>query len=50
MTFMEKNSITLSFINCWNKIQLKFSSQLLRTNSPTKIKSLLTKRSKDKCY
>ena len=39
-----KNSITIGAINSWDKSQSQFSNLLLKTYSPTKIKSLLFKK------
>ena len=40
----EKNSITRAAINSWNKTQHQFSNLSLKRYSPSKIKSLLSKK------
>ena len=39
-----KNSITIGAINSWNKTQYQFRDLSLKTYSPSKIKSLLSKK------
>ena len=39
-----KNSVTLSAVNAWNKIQIVFRNVILRTLTTTQIKTLLTKK------
>ena len=39
-----KNSVIIRAIKSWNKTQYQFSNLLLKTNSPTKIESLLSKK------
>ena len=39
-----KNSVTIGAINSWNKTQHQFNNLSLKTYSPTKIESLLSKK------
>ena len=41
---MEKNSVIIGAINCWNKIQNILGNQSLKSLRPNKIKTILTKR------
>ena len=41
----EKNSITLSAVNAWNKIQTAFRDVILKYLTTTQLKTLLTKKS-----
>ena len=43
-----KNSITLSAVNAWNKIQTAFGDVILKNLTITQLKNLLTKKSIDK--
>ena len=43
-----KNSITLSAVNAWNKIQTAFGYVILKNLTTTQPKNLLTKKSIDK--
>ena len=43
-----KNSITLSAVNTWNKIQTAFGDVILKNLTTTQLKNLLTKKSIDK--
>ena len=43
-----KNSITLSAVNAWNKIQTAFGDVILKNLTTTQLKNLLTKKSIDK--
>ena len=43
-----KNSITLSAVNAWNKIQTAFGDVILKYLPTTQLKTLLTKKSIDK--
>ena len=43
-----KNSITLSAVNAWNKIQKAFGDVILKNLTTTQLKNLLTKKSIDK--
>ena len=44
----DKNSITLSALNAWNKIQTAFGDVILKNLATTQLKNLLTKKSIDK--
>ena len=45
-----KNSMNLESINSWNKIQHQFSNLSVKTNIPSKIKSLLSKKCIENYY
>ena len=41
---MEKNSVTISVVNAWSKIQTAFGNVILKNLTTTQIKTLLTKK------
>ena len=43
-----KNSITLSAVNAWNKIQTAFGDVTLKNLTTTQLKNMLTKKSINK--
>ena len=48
LTPVEKNSVIIGTINCWNKTQNMLRNQSLKSLYPNKIKTVLTKRCIDK--
>ena len=47
-SYGKKNSVIITAINCWNKTQYILRNQSLKSLSPNKIKTILTKRCIDK--
>ena len=45
-----KNSITISAVNSWNKIQIAFGDLILKNLTTTQMKILLTKKCIDKYW
>ena len=44
LIYMEKNSVTISAVNAWSKIQTAFGNVILKNLTTTQIKTLLTKK------
>ena len=48
LTTVEKKSVIIGAISCWNKTQNTLRNQSLKSLYPNKIKTILTKRCIDK--
>ena len=47
---MEKNSVTISAVNAWSKIQTAFGNVILKNLTTTQIKTLLPKKCIEKYW